>query len=418
MKILLVIEDLRVNTTSAGICNSNIVASLLKFNHEIDCIFDYAESDSFPWLKNPLIKFNKITEPKITLFQKLVLKFPKVNIVYVHITGFNINQIQKIDAWKKLIKQNLAHNNYDFILLLGAGNSMLNYFAISDIKTKIPYIVNYHDPYPGNQYPKPYQEKNSWFLKLKVRQSNRVMENAFKVSFPSQRLYEWMLQYHVNLKDKSIILPHPDGELKDLPTKLEDDKINLDINKFNILHAGSLLGHRNPIYLMNAFKKFIDSDIEKKEMTVLSIVGKIDKNNELLKINYDINQIKIISERVSYKKSKLMFEQADVLLVIEAKAEFSPFMPGKLTDYIVANKTIMALTPQKSEVTRILGKNYPFISDIDNEDKILSILNLLWELWKRGELKNIQNVELKNYVSASNFNLRLTNAFKNRSYGN
>jgi glycosyltransferase involved in cell wall biosynthesis len=412
MKILLVVEDLRINTTSAGICNSNIIASLLKFNHNINCVYDYAESNSFPWLKNSLIKFTKINEPKITLLEKLVLKFPKINSIYAYTTGFNATQSQKINTWKKSIEQNLTNNSYDFILLLGAGNSMLNYFAMSNIKTKIPYVVNYHDPYPGNQYPKPYQEKNSWVLKLKAKQSNRVINNAFKVSFPSQRLYEWMLQYHHNLKKKSIILPHPNGELQNLPSKPEDDTINLDTKKFNIIHAGSLLGHRNPVYLINAFKRFIESDIEKKEMTMLSIVGKIAKNNELLKISQLTDKIKVISERISYKKSKLLFEQANVLLIIESKAEDSPFMPGKLTDYIAANKTIMALTPQKSEVSRILGYNYPFISDIDNEDKIVSIFNSLWELWKNDKLNDNQNIALIDYVSASNFNSQLCDIFK------
>ena len=92
-------------------------------------------------------------------------------------------------------------------------------------------------------------------------------------------------------------------------------------------------------------------------------------------------------------------DSATGLIVLEAIANFSPFMPGKISDYIMANKPIIALTPINSEVTRLLGEDYPYRAAVNEQDAILSILNQLWDAWKENSQLHLDRPDLKNYIS-------------------
>ncbi|QTD37561.1 hypothetical protein JL193_16040 [Polaribacter batillariae] len=411
MKILALVEDLRINKTSAGICNSRILMALLLGGHSIKCLYDYYEDNTFPWLKNDNITFLEIHNLKESNVINILKKIPKANALPAYTTGFNFGELRKIKSWKQTIKEELD-NNYDFILVLGAGNSNSNFFAIASIKTKVPYIVYYHDPYPIHQYPKPYGKPSSHVGRLKAKKSNKVIEKAYKVSFPSLKLYEWMLKFHPNLADKSFVLPHVYADLTNLPTLFSDTLVNLNEAAFNILHVGSLLGPRNPKTLIKVFNKFINEDEERRQLYFLNIIGSVAKENEEFDKNLDLQNVNLLKTRVSYSKSLDLLKQANAVLILEANSENSPFMPGKLADCIAVRKPIMALTSKNSETARILGVNNQLIADLENEVEIYKILSRLWTSFKDNKEKNLINEELFMYISAENFNKILNEQIK------
>jgi glycosyltransferase involved in cell wall biosynthesis len=416
MKILAIVEDLRINKSSCGIISNNIVSCLLQAGHSITCLYDYADDKNFDWLQNSQITLKEMTCSNENLAIGKILKyFPRIDAILSYSLGYGYLELKKINDWKNTIKSHLRENqNYEVIILLGTGNAIFNYFAIAQLDIKIPFMVTYHDPYPESQYPEPYK-RTYLYSKLKVKQSDKVMQKATIVSFPSQRLYEWMLQFHPILKGKSIIIPHPDAQLNNLPAVSQDDDIFLDNAKFNILHTGSLLGPRNPVYLLEAFHKFISFSSERKALTRLTIIGGISNKNELSKaiVSSSLESpVRVINGRISYKKSKELLRCADVLLIIEAISKDSPFMPGKITDYITADKIIMALTPPNSEVSRLLGEDYPYKTETDNVENIYLILENLWFKWKSNSLYVTDN-KLKEYVNATNWNQQFMKAMEN-----
>jgi hypothetical protein len=404
MKILAIVEDLRINKTSCGIINANFISGLIQNNHQIHCIYDYSESNTFPFLNSPLLKTESIKKVKYNLFFKLLNKIPKGNSIHARLTGFNIYEKLKIKNWTIAVKSTLSKNNYDLIVYLGSGNSMLNYFSLLKIETNTTVLVNYHDPYPNNQYPHPYKTNNNWVNKIKTKKSNKIMKKATSISFPSLLLLNWMKKFHPILENKSIIIPHLNGNLKNLNESENDKLVHLKENCFNIVHGGSLLGPRNPEFLIKAFKKFIEEDPERKEKAYLNIIGGIDIKNNIKNINFQgfLENIIIIKERISYKKSKEIFKNANILLLIEAISNESPFLPGKTIDYIEANKNIFALTPKSSEISRLFGEEYPYITQTNNEEEIYNILVVLWEKWKNNNLDVILPRFLNDYISIEN----------------
>ena len=88
-------------------------------------------------------------------------------------------------------------------------------------------------------------------------------------------------------------------------------------------------------------------------------------------------------------------------------------MPGKLTDYINANKPIIALTSKNSETVRLLGNSYPYHTETDNVIAIQEILESLWNKWLKGDLNKFENLELKKYTSSTQWNSKFNTLFKN-----
>ena len=63
------------------------------------------------------------------------------------------------------------------------------------------------------------------------------------------------------------------------------------------------------------------------------------------------------------------------MLLIESDAVDIPFLPTKFVDYIVIGWPIIVLTSPNSEVARLMGNNYPFLSELNNNKLISIILN-------------------------------------------
>ncbi len=97
-----------------------------------------------------------------------------------------------------------------------------------------------------------------------------------------------------------------------------------------------------------------------------------------------------------------MQQQAAVNVVLEAKGPSSPFLPGKVPHCVAANKPILLLGPYYSETRRILGTDYPYWSEINDQERIKSLISELNQLWQlhNGQLL-LNRPDLQEYLSSS-----------------
>jgi glycosyltransferase involved in cell wall biosynthesis len=270
---------------------------------------------------------------------------------------------------------------------------------------KIKHLMFIHDPYPFNQYPPPYQKKNSLPYQSVAKRFGKIIRSAEITSFPSLRLMEWMSQFYPSIIDKSIIQPHIGLTQEELKPILPINK-TASLPKFNngidIVHTGTLLGPRNPLYLIKALKLFFEEEPEAKSVMHLHIIGKMTKDwkdNSMADSN-----IHVYDKRFSYFNSLKIQQNADILLLLEAVSDVSPFMPGKLADYLIAQKPILALTPARSETTRILGKNYPLLAENGNIYIIVKLLRIIYQKYLSGNLKDLlPNSNSVTYVGVENW---------------
>ena len=77
-------------------------------------------------------------------------------------------------------------------------------------------------------------------------------------------------------------------------------------------------------------------------------------------------------------------KESDLLLIIDAPAKISPFLPSKLIDYIGANKPIFGITPQGTSQKLITEMG--FLTAPPNNPKEIS--EKLFQMIKKMQLTN------------------------------
>jgi hypothetical protein len=148
----------------------------------------------------------------------------------------------------------------------------------------------------------------------------------------------------------------------------------------------------------------VDKTPSCKDNLKVNIIGPYTlKDPETLELFSDLKEVVNFSqERISYVESMQLLNDSDVLLVFDFIGEYSPIMLGKLGDYLFFNKPILALTPTKSETSRILGEQYVLKAEVNNENEIFAKLELIYESWQKDELDKFDLSEQKKYVSVEN----------------
>jgi hypothetical protein len=396
MKTILVItESLRINETSSGIVSSTLIKLLHQSGYELTVITENSFDYPITWLpKEVLIK--KFEIPKIK--KNFIDYIPKIKAIPVYLSGFSKSFKNKKECYKIEIEKELSRHQYDSIYALSTGNSFVPHFALAEMNLSIPFYVNIHDPFPMHLYPVPYQKRKDWLNSILEKKFSKVLKKAKAISFPSKQLMDDMAKAFPIITQKGFVLPHIGTSLENLPTENTDD-IVLDKSKINLLHAGTLLGPRNPKYLLQAISELNQENEDFAQKVAFTFIGKVNKALTDVISREDLKNVTFLTTRMSYKKSLQLIEQADASFVIEAIADFSPFLPGKVADIAFAEKPIIGLSPKKSEVRRLLGDNYPYQTELNNVVQIKNILLKFYYDCINSEIDKTIILNLKNYVS-------------------
>lgn len=394
MKLLVIAESLRINNSSSGIVSATYIKMLEK-SHDITLMYENSVHVDLSFLSNevktiPLtISYN---------FNSLIAKNTYYNKLYTKLISFNRELHHKIKSYKEAIGRLVKQENFDCIIALGSGASFAPHFALSQLKLNIPYVINIHDPYPLNVYPEPYKTKTNFVFKKLQNKFEKGINKAAFVTLPSQLLKEDLSQYYPQLMDKGVVLPHIGCDLN-LKKNPSNAVVTFDVEKINILHAGTLLGPRNPEFLIEAIRS-LNTEIPNFESQMQFVfLGNINHKLLAVKDKFKLSNVQFINERVDYNTSLDLMSKADFSLVIEANAAYSPFLPGKVADIVFAEKNMLVLSPLKSEVRNLLGSSYPYQTELNNTDQIKQVLSTIFH---QGSAKNQVHkriIDLKNYVS-------------------
>lgn len=398
-KILVLAENVNYNRTSSGIRSYNLL-NLLATQYDVTCIHLESFDATAVW-QLPEVKMQPLErKAKLNTFFTILDKIDKVRAIPTYFTGLTLWGRRLIKDWVNAVETHMETSDIALIFVLGTGHDFHAHHAVARLNTKVPIVAHIHDPYPYNQYPEPYKQ-TKWLYSRLASQFHKVIKAADYISFPSIYLKDWMGEFYPEIEKKHLIIPHPEciADYNDANCPAPFSEITT--SEFVLMHLGSLLKERNPIHLLKAFKAFCESDPEKKAKAKLFIIGRINTEHQhLISEAWEgMQNIQTINQRLTYPESKKIMDKASGLIILEAIAKFSPFMPGKISDYIMANKPIVALTPTNSEVTRLLGTDYPYRAAVNDQEAILNILNQLWDAWKENNHLQLERPDLKNYIS-------------------
>ena len=281
------------------------------------------------------------------------------------------------------------------MISLSQGGSFRPHHALLKIsewhKKWVAYI---HDPYPMHWYPKPYiWHEPGW--KQKEEFMRKMATKCEYAAFPSQFLMEWMGTKEKKYLEKGIVIPHQLSQ--DLLIDEGSLSSILKENEFNLVHAGNLLQARNPHGLIAGFKLFLQKKPGARA-NLLQIGPSFHFRDYLEKQSELEPKIRIIKAGRAFKEVLEIQSEASVNIILEANADFSPFLPGKFPHCIQADKPILLLGPEKSEARRLLGKDYPYWSEIDDAEKIARHIEKLYQGWEEGN-QRLERKDLKKYLS-------------------
>jgi len=400
-KILVVAESIDVEDSSGSKANVALIQNLHSAGFEI-LVYHYTRKeitlDSIPCIaikenrRSSLFYLSRLQRKLQHSFNWNLAKYLEPRF------GFSFTFLNDSKSISRSIKS-IKEFDSDLILTLSKGASFRPHHALLRLpELHDKWMAYIHDPYPFHFYPEPYTWSEPGY-KQKADFFREVSEKCRWAAFPSLLLAEWMQHPFPQFKEKTTIIPHQ--IVKDADENNLELPEYFDPEKFNLLHAGNLMKQRNPFPLIEAFQIFLKNNPNAVNDARLLFLGNGSFHIDNLKAREkEIKQLYVSEGYVAYDLVMKMQYETSVNIILESVAEVSPFLPGKFTHCVAANKPIFHLGPAKSEVRRLLGKEYAFYAEADAVKNIVEILEKLYHNWKiNAEELKLNRPDLEKYLS-------------------
>jgi len=238
-------------------------------------------------------------------------------------------------------------------------------------------IADFRDPWTTIGYHKELLLSNSSIKKHKELES-KVLNSADKIIVTSSLT---KLEFQdITTKPIEVITNGYDVE------NVEKQKLD---SKFTLAHIGSLLSNRNPEVLWNALSKIIQENQTFKEDFELKLIGKVSQEvlSTLEKYNLSsyINNLGYISHKEAIEHQK----KSQVLLLIEIDSvDTKAIIPGKIFEYLVSDRPILAIGPEGSDFKNIiLSTNTGVFFNYSENQKLKELILQYYFLFKEDNLK-------------------------------
>ncbi|WNH12198.1 glycosyl transferase family 1 [Thalassobellus suaedae] len=271
-------------------------------------------------------------------------------------------------SWVKpsvdFLSEYISKENIETIITTGPPHSIHLIGIQLKEKQGVKWIADFRDPWTTIGYHKQLKLTEVSKLKHKALES-QVLNSANQIvvtSFVTKTEFQ-----QITKKPIAVITNGYDTE--------KVGSVELD-SKFSISHIGSLLSKRNPEMLWKVLSELIKEYKDFAQDFQLTFVGAVSENvlNSIEKYGLSdyVNNIGYVSHLESIKFQK----KSQLLLLIEIDSEDTKcIIPGKLFEYIVSNRPILAMGPKNSDVEKIIKEtntgNYFNYDDYDSLKKII-----------------------------------------------
>jgi hypothetical protein len=138
----------------------------------------------------------------------------------------------------------------------------------------------------------------------------------------------------------------------------ENSGENIELDKmFSISHIGSLLSERNPENLWSAIAELMKENSAFAKDLVLNLTGTISEEVIALIRSVGLGGKLHLQGYVSHEQAIALQRKSRLLLLIEIdREETQGIIPGKLFEYLMVRRPILAIGPGKWDVQQILNQ--------------------------------------------------------------
>jgi glycosyltransferase involved in cell wall biosynthesis len=300
----------------------------------------------------------------------------------------------------KFLQKYIKENEIDKVITTGPPHSLHLIGLRLQKKLNIKWIADFRDPWTTIGYHK--ELKLSKFATQKhLKLEQEVLRNANHILVTSP----------TTKKDFEKITNQPITVITNGYDTVLMPKVPMD-EKFTLSHIGSLLSGRNPINLWEVLNELCNEIDGFKTDFQLNLIGKVSETILDTLIKYSLNENTNVIGYVSHQEAINYQKKSQILLLIEIDSKDTEcIIPGKLFEYMVSNRPIIAIGPEKSDIQEIILKTNTgvYFNYQENERLKNQILEYYID-YKNGKLK-AHGIGLQ-YYSRENLTKQLVDVLK------
>ena len=168
--------------------------------------------------------------------------------------------------------------------------------------------------------------------------------------------------------------------------------------KFTISHIGSLLSGRNPHNLWKAMAELVAENTDFAEDFQLKLTGSIGEQVLETIRKAGLSEHLELKGYVSHREALKLQRSAQLLLLIEIDSEETKgIIPGKIFEYMVSERPILAVGPSGADIKRIITEtNTGKFFEYSDKEEIKAYLLASYEAFREGKL-NVHPIGLQKY---------------------
>lgn len=172
--------------------------------------------------------------------------------------------------------------------------------------------------------------------------------------------------------------------------------------KFTLAHIGSFLSERNPRILWKALKELTKENPDFRRDFQLKLIGAVSQEVLDTISEFRLNDFVLNLGYLSHQEAVEHQRKSQVLLLIEINSnDNKSIIPGKLFEYMVSERPIIALGPEGSDFAEIItSTNTGVFFLYDELEQLKELLLKYYNLYKEQNLK-VHAVGLQQYSRKS-----------------
>lgn len=277
----------------------------------------------------------------------------------------------------KYVQKYLSENDIDTIITTGPPHSV--HLIGNKLKQTlgIHWIADFRDPWTTIGYHKSLKLSNFAANKHKALE-REVLNNADQIIVTSKSTKVEFEQ----ISNKPIHVITNGYDIENVNSQPLDQK-------FSLAHIGSLLSERNPTVLWEVLADVIAENESFRNDFELKLIGTVSESvlQSIAKFSLDsyVNNLGYISHADAIAEQR----KSQVLLLIEIDSvDTKAIIPGKLFEYMVSGRPILALGPHQADFAEIMAEtNTGEFVTYDNATKLKASILEFYTAYSTGNLK-------------------------------
>jgi glycosyltransferase involved in cell wall biosynthesis len=253
-------------------------------------------------------------------------------------------------------------------------------------KTHKPLVVDFRDPWTLHPFKKTPTKVHA---RIENYLERRVLMNADYVIAVSQPFRRKLIEKYPFLETKFEVIMNGFD-----PDDFKDLKRQSPQGTFSIVYTGSLYGLRTPKYFLLALQKLIQEKENLKKQIKVKFVGNHGKEAPILVEKLGLNDMVQFIGYMPHEKCLELMVNSHILLLIRADEgdKTSGIVTGKLFEYLISGRPVLALTPKTSIVADIIQSANAGLVVSSDVEAIKNAILKFYEQWIEGKLSTTTNM--------------------------